>query len=56
MNVCHVSWSSVVSVVTRLRAGKSGICIPTGIGIFFLQNESALGPTQLPIRWLLRYL
>ena len=54
-----MSWSSVVALVTRLLAGRSGVCISTGAGIISpspLENEPALGPTQLPVRLLLRYL
>jgi hypothetical protein len=41
-------------IVTRLRAGRSGICVPAGARDFSLQKTiPALGPTQPPIQWVL---
>jgi hypothetical protein len=52
--VFHRTRDTVISIVTRLRAGRSGICVPAGTGDFsFHKSIPALGPTQPPIHWVL---
>jgi hypothetical protein len=44
----------VIGIVTRLRAGRSVICVPAGAREFSLQKIiPALGPTQPSIQWVL---
>jgi hypothetical protein len=34
----HRSWDTVIGIATRLRAGRSGICVPAGARDFSLQK------------------
>ena len=49
----HEAGGSVVSIVTMLRAGRSGIKSPTGKKIFLLSKTSTLAPrsTQPSTQW-----
>jgi hypothetical protein len=57
------SWSLTLPIhkATRLRDGRSGLSVFDfwrGLGIFLFTTASrpALGPTQLPIQWVLAFL
>ena len=49
----HCSRCSVVSIVNRLWAGRSGARISGGVrdDLFFRTSTPALGSTQLPVQW-----
>jgi hypothetical protein len=48
----HRSRDTVIGIATRLRAGRSGICVPAGARYFSLQKTiPAVGPNQPPIHW-----
>jgi hypothetical protein len=50
----HRSRDTVIGIATRLRAGRSGICVPAGASDFSLQKTIlALGPTQPLVQWVL---
>ena len=43
---------AVIGIATRLRAGRSGICVPAGARYFSLQKTiPALGPNLPPVHW-----
>jgi hypothetical protein len=52
---CHDKRSrySSVSIVTRLRAGRSGVRFPVRERdfLFSVTSRPAVGPTQLPVHW-----